>query len=59
MTDSDFALGECADMIREATARCSVAEAFMAPIRDVLGLAFAATLNAPMPERAQVGVFRI
>ncbi|MEG8038921.1 carboxyl transferase domain-containing protein [Sphingomonas sp. LR60] len=27
--------------------------------RDVLGLAFAATLNAPVPERAQFGVFRM
>ncbi|GAA4715459.1 carboxyl transferase domain-containing protein [Sphingomonas lutea] len=27
--------------------------------RDVLGLAFAATLNAPIPERAQFGVFRM
>jgi 3-methylcrotonyl-CoA carboxylase beta subunit len=25
----------------------------------VLGLAFAATLNAPVPERAQFGVFRM
>jgi len=25
----------------------------------VLGLAFAATLNAPIPERAQFGVFRM
>jgi 3-methylcrotonyl-CoA carboxylase beta subunit len=27
--------------------------------RDVLGLAFAATLNAPIPDRAQFGVFRM
>ncbi len=27
--------------------------------RDVLGLAYAATLNAPIPERAQFGVFRM
>ena len=27
--------------------------------RDILGLAFAATLNAPIPERAQFGVFRM
>ena len=27
--------------------------------RDVLGLAFAATLNAPIPERAQFGIFRM
>jgi 3-methylcrotonyl-CoA carboxylase beta subunit len=27
--------------------------------RDVLGLAFAATLNAPIPERPQFGVFRM
>jgi 3-methylcrotonyl-CoA carboxylase beta subunit len=27
--------------------------------RDVLGLAFAATLNAPIPERAQFGLFRM
>jgi 3-methylcrotonyl-CoA carboxylase beta subunit len=27
--------------------------------RDVLGLAFAATLNAPIPERAKFGVFRM
>jgi 3-methylcrotonyl-CoA carboxylase beta subunit len=27
--------------------------------RDVLGLAFSATLNAPIPERAQFGVFRM
>ncbi len=27
--------------------------------RDVLGLAFAATLNAPVPERAQFGLFRM
>jgi len=27
--------------------------------RDVLGLAFAATLNAPIPERARFGVFRM
>ncbi|GAA0302944.1 propionyl-CoA carboxylase subunit beta [Sphingomonas oligophenolica] len=30
-----------------------------AQTRDVLGLAFAATLNAPMPERPQFGVFRM
>jgi 3-methylcrotonyl-CoA carboxylase beta subunit len=30
-----------------------------AQTRDVLGLAFAATLNAPIPERAQFGVFRM
>jgi 3-methylcrotonyl-CoA carboxylase beta subunit len=30
-----------------------------AQTRDVLGLAFAATLNAPVPERAQFGVFRM
>ena len=27
--------------------------------RDVLGLAFSATLNAPIPERASFGVFRM
>jgi len=27
--------------------------------RDVLGLAFAATLNAPIPERPRFGVFRM
>jgi 3-methylcrotonyl-CoA carboxylase beta subunit len=27
--------------------------------RDMLGLAFAATLNAPIPERAQFGIFRM
>jgi 3-methylcrotonyl-CoA carboxylase beta subunit len=27
--------------------------------RDILGLAFAATLNAPIPERAQFGLFRM
>jgi len=27
--------------------------------RDVLGLAFAATLNAPIPERAKFGIFRM
>ena len=27
--------------------------------RDVLGLAFSATLNAPIPERAQFGLFRM
>ena len=27
--------------------------------RDVLGLAFAATLNAPIPDRAQFGIFRM
>jgi 3-methylcrotonyl-CoA carboxylase beta subunit len=27
--------------------------------RDVLGLAFSATLNAPIPERAQFGIFRM
>ena len=27
--------------------------------RDVLGLAFAACLNAPIPERASFGVFRM
>jgi len=30
-----------------------------AQTRDVLGLAFAATLNAPVPDRAQFGVFRM
>ncbi len=30
-----------------------------AQTRDVLGLAFAATLNAPVPERANFGVFRM
>ena len=30
-----------------------------AQTRDVLGLALAATLNAPIPERAQFGVFRM
>jgi 3-methylcrotonyl-CoA carboxylase beta subunit len=30
-----------------------------AQTRDVLGLAFAACLNAPVPERAQFGVFRM
>ena len=30
-----------------------------AQTRDVLGLAFAATLNSPIPERAQFGVFRM
>jgi 3-methylcrotonyl-CoA carboxylase beta subunit len=30
-----------------------------AQTRDVLGLAFAATLNAPIPEQAQFGVFRM
>ncbi len=30
-----------------------------AQTRDVLGLAFAATLNAPIPERPQFGVFRM
>ena len=30
-----------------------------AQTRDVLGLAFAATLNAPIPERAQCGLFRM
>jgi 3-methylcrotonyl-CoA carboxylase beta subunit len=30
-----------------------------AQTRDVLGLAFAATLNAPLPERAAFGVFRM
>ena len=30
-----------------------------AQTRDVLGLAFAATLNAPIPERATFGVFRM
>ena len=27
--------------------------------RDVLGLAFSATLNAPIPERSRFGVFRM
>jgi acetyl-CoA carboxylase carboxyltransferase component len=27
--------------------------------RDVLGLAFAATFNAPIPERVKFGVFRM
>ena len=30
-----------------------------AQTRDVLGLAFSATLNAPIPERAQFGIFRM
>jgi len=30
-----------------------------AQTRDVLGLAFAATLEAPIPERPQFGVFRM
>ncbi len=30
-----------------------------AEARHVLGLTFAATLNAPIPERAQFGVFRM
>ncbi|MFZ2981304.1 MAG: carboxyl transferase domain-containing protein, partial [Sphingobium sp.] len=30
-----------------------------AQTRDVLGLAFAATLNAPVPEKASFGVFRM
>ena len=30
-----------------------------AQTRDVLGLAFSATLNAPVPERAQFGIFRM
>ena len=30
-----------------------------AQTRDVLGLAFAATLNAPIAETAQFGVFRM
>ncbi len=30
-----------------------------AQTRDVLGLAFAATLNAPVPDRAQFGLFRM
>jgi len=30
-----------------------------AQTRDVLGLAFAATLNAPIPDRAQFGLFRM
>ncbi|MCI4644593.1 MAG: methylcrotonoyl-CoA carboxylase [Hyphomonadaceae bacterium] len=30
-----------------------------AQTRDILGLAFAATLNAPIPERAQFGIFRM
>jgi len=30
-----------------------------AQTRDLLGLAFAATLNAPIPERAQFGLFRM
>lgn len=30
-----------------------------AQTRDVLGLAFAATLNAPIPERAEFGLFRM
>ena len=30
-----------------------------AQTRDVLGLAFAATLNAPIPERARFGIFRM
>ena len=30
-----------------------------AQTRDVLGLAFAATLNAPIPERPAFGVFRM
>jgi 3-methylcrotonyl-CoA carboxylase beta subunit len=30
-----------------------------AQTRDVLGLAYAATLNAPIPERAQFGLFRM
>lgn len=30
-----------------------------AQTRDVLGLAFAATLNAPIPNRAQFGIFRM
>jgi 3-methylcrotonyl-CoA carboxylase beta subunit len=30
-----------------------------AQTRDVLGLAFSATLNAPIPERAQFGLFRM
>jgi 3-methylcrotonyl-CoA carboxylase beta subunit len=30
-----------------------------AQTRDVLGLAFAATLNQPMPSRAQFGLFRM
>ena len=30
-----------------------------AQTRDVLGLAFSACLNAPVPERAQFGVFRM
>ena len=30
-----------------------------AQTRDVLGLAFAATLNAPIPESARFGIFRM
>jgi 3-methylcrotonyl-CoA carboxylase beta subunit len=30
-----------------------------AQTRDVLGLAFSATLNAPIPDRAQFGLFRM
>ena len=30
-----------------------------AQTRDVLGLAFAATLNAPIPDRPQFGIFRM
>jgi 3-methylcrotonyl-CoA carboxylase beta subunit len=30
-----------------------------AQTRDVLGLAFAATLNAPIPDRPKFGVFRM
>ncbi len=30
-----------------------------AQTRDVLGLAFAATLNRPIPPRAQFGLFRM
>ncbi|MGE3747713.1 MAG: carboxyl transferase domain-containing protein [Sphingomonadaceae bacterium] len=31
----------------------------LAQTRDVLGLAFSATLNAPIPDRAQFGIFRM
>jgi 3-methylcrotonyl-CoA carboxylase beta subunit len=30
-----------------------------AQTRDILGLAFAATLNKPIPARAQFGLFRM
>ena len=39
--------------------RCGVAVVDGAQTRDVLGLALAATLNAPIPEHPRFGVFRM